>query len=77
MITALDTKQSDLMQDSGILRRGTRHTLNLDNCPTYVSRITRTMSINGVDVVNWLFQCEHYFEIDDTPEEAKLKITTI
>lgn len=33
--------------------------------------------VSGEDVASWLFQCEHYFDIHNTPEEARLKVATI
>lgn len=32
---------------------------------------------NGNDVSSWIFQVEYYFENDGTPEEYKLKLTSI
>lgn len=32
---------------------------------------------SGVDMESWIFQCEHYFEVDITPEDAKLKVVVI
>lgn len=31
----------------------------------------------GTDISSWLFQCEHYFEVNETPEATKLKIVII
>lgn len=27
---------------------------------------------SGSEVDNWIYHCEHYFEIDETPEDSKL-----
>lgn len=35
------------------------------------------LKFDGSDLADWIFRSEHYFEIDETPEEAKLKIAII
>ena len=31
----------------------------------------------GQDLNGWLFRCHHFFEVDQTPEELKVKLAAI